>query len=129
MSLAGLEAAVAGDLPGQVVTVRCPSSVVQRWPRWPCPVWLILPMVVAMFACVQVPRSLRAHVVMYDGEGGPVDPAQNHAFAWLSSYDTVTEAEDLEHLAEVRAGLLDYLQRPCPRDRELVIFVHGGLNT
>lgn len=86
----------------------------------------------------QIPR---AHIVMINAEGNPVDPTGNvscekkgespcngkHSF--LFEYPRLSSDEYIEHLQAINQSLDKYKNRPGGKAlHKILIFVHGGLN-
>jgi hypothetical protein len=72
-----------------------------------------------------VPGDLARHIVMFDGEGAPVDLTDRWGGSLLS-YDTWDEKQYEAHVRTVVQGLRDHVERTG--SRKALIFIHGGLN-
>jgi len=85
-------------------------------------------LLVVLWACAADP-SVRHHVVMFDGDGEPVDPAHN-ALGLVMPYDEIGNEFDVYLEQHVVHGLEDWAaSRADDEPRRVVVFVHGGLNT
>lgn len=72
-----------------------------------------------------VPGGKGRHIVMFDGEGAPVDFTDRWGGALLS-YDTWDAGQYAEHVARVVQGVRDHVGRTG--SRRVLVFIHGGLN-
>ena len=72
-----------------------------------------------------VPGEQARHIVMFDGEGAPVDLTDRWGGALLS-YRSWDQAEYAAHVERVVMGLRDHVERTG--SRKVLVFIHGGLN-
>jgi hypothetical protein len=72
-----------------------------------------------------VPGEQARHIVMFDGEGAPVDLTDRWGGA-LFSYDSWDRSEYEAHVARVVQGVREHVDRTG--SREVMVFIHGGLN-
>jgi hypothetical protein len=88
--------------------------------------FLLLAAALGLCACgTTIPEGRAAHIVMFDGDGAPVDLTDGWGNAFLS-YRTWSRPEYEAHVGTVVQGLRDHVEGTG--SRKALIFIHGGLN-
>lgn len=113
---------------------RHPAPVT-RAPRLHLGLAALAPLLLAALAgvgCVAPPSEASEHLVMFDGDGGPLRPSTS-LLGWVLPHRSMSEEEYAAHVAHMMASIEAKAPRAEGEDgdepRRVLLFIHGGLNT